>query len=547
MVNIELQLLATILHTGRYDAIVSGDLTEREFLTNEGKVIFNFVRSFREEANGEARYPSLSIVQNRFRNAGFILPTPAPADDVSALLHEVRVQRMRADMRVIGQQLLDGAEGDDPLSTITAQFASLRDMSTKAHPLRHMSLKDAALDIWLRYESGDLLKTGIEWPWPTLQQHTRGIQRKEFTVFAGRPKSRKTFTALKVMAHAALKGHRVLVFTPEMPPDQIMMRMIGHMAKVRYAELKGGELDPEEFERFCTIIDLYGDLTSDAERYRYKLRTAFDKHDLPDDALPGVDIIQSTNKPVSWLSAQISAHAPDIVMVDSFYRQSPDVARKNSSDTERVTGVSRGLKDLSMEHNVPIIGTHQINRAGDKDVGNLSNLALADAIGQDADIIVRVITGKVNGQDCSALVVLGGRELPIEGILIHSIPCVNFEEIAAITNKKQVEDLMRQEEEEDAKEETAKIRDKARVVNAPFGKEEGVTTFNSIVVPPPPPDAALPAPTSGGVKSARPKVPADPQKAALRNAQKAVALSINTEDRAKKETRKVPPKGKKHG
>lgn len=528
MVNIELQLLATILHTGRYDPIVSGELTDREFLTNEGKVIFNFVRTFREEANGEARYPSLSIVQNRFRNAGFILPTPAPADDVSALLHEVRIQRMRADMRVIGQQLLDGAEGDDPLSTITSQFSSLREMSTKAQPLRHLSLKDAAFDLLMRYESGDILKQGIEWPWPTLQEHTKGVQRKEFVVFAGRPKSRKTFTALKVMAHAALRGHRALIFTPEMPPDQIMMRMVGHMAKVRYRELKGGELDPEEYERFCTIVDLYGNLTGDEEKYRYKLRTAFDKHDLPDDALPGVDIIQSTNKPVSWLSAQISAHAPDIAMVDSFYRQAPDVSRKNGSETDRVTGVSRGLKDLSMEHNLPIIGTHQINRAGDKDVGNLSNLALADAIGQDADIIVRVVTGKLNGQDCSALAVLGGRELPIEGVLIHSIPCINFDEIAAITNKKQVEDLMKQEDAEEAKEENEKARNKARIASTQFqGGNTSQTKFGGVK------SAAVegaPEPTPAAIREVAPKPDSvdAPGHKTISKARRAIAAASST-------------------
>ena len=105
-----------------------------------------------------------------------------------------------------------------------------------------------------------------------------------------------------------------------------------------------------------------------------------------------------------------------------------------------------------MEQNIAVLGTHQINRDGNAKIGDLANLALADAIGQDADIILRAVTGKIEGADVSALVVLGGRELPIDGIIINSVPCIDFTEKSAITDKKQVLALMDQETKEIEKE-----------------------------------------------------------------------------------------------
>ena len=83
-----------------------------------------------------------------------------------------------------------------------------------------------------------------------------------------------------------------------------------------------------------------------------------------------------------------------------------------------------------------------------KSVG-LSNVALADAIGQDADAIFRVVTGKIEGDDRSAIVTLGAREVPFDGILINNKPCWDMGEIGVITNMKQVKALMEKEDAED--------------------------------------------------------------------------------------------------
>lgn len=477
MVNVELQLLATMLQRGDFGPILRGDITAEHFLTNEGKILLTFIKSYREESGGSAKFPSLSIVKSRFANAAFIIPDPDPADTVDALTHEVKVQKMKSELRVVAQELLNAAESDDPVTATQRHAATLREMSSRTHPLKETSIQGGLQDMFLRYLDGDgLIPFGISWPWPTLQQHTRGIQRKEFTVVAGRPKSRKTFTALYVIARAALRGHRTAVFTPEMPPQQMLMRLIAMMAKVRYHEFKSAQLDDAEFARFCALVDAAeGEVRGDANKLSVQLRRALDDEEIPDGVFPVINVIQSNNKPVSWIETQVLSHGPELIMVDSFYRQAPDATRKNADETWRVTSISRALKDLAMEQNIAVIGTHQINRDGNAKIGDLANLALADAIGQDADIILRAVTGKLEGADVSALVVLGGRELPIDGILINSVPCTDFTERSIITDKKQVLALMEQETKEIEKEDREA---KKRAAGAKKLAENGGQIYN---------------------------------------------------------------------
>lgn len=492
MVNVELQLLATMLQRGDFEALLRGDVTADHFLTNEGKILYTFIKSYRGESGGTAKFPSLAAVKNRFANAAFLIPDPDPGDTVASLVHEVKVQKMKSELRVVAQELLNAAESDDPISAAQKHSATLREMTSVVHPLRETSVRDGVVDMFLRYMDGDLIAHGVPWPWPTLQNHTRGIQRKEFTVIAGRPKSRKTFTALYVIARAALRGHRTCIFTPEMPPQQILMRTVAMMAKIRYHEFKSAQLDEAEFMRFCSLVDARGgEVGGDPDKFMVRLRQTLDDEDIPDGVFPEVHIIQSNNKPVSWIETQVMTHSPEIILVDSFYRHAPDVLRKNADETWRVTSISRGLKDLAMEQNIAVLGTHQINREGNKQIGDLANLALADAIGQDADIILRAVTGKLDGSDVSALVVLGGRELPIDGIIINSVPCIDFTEKSVITDRNKVLELLNQEEKELEKDEKQKA-DTAKKTFTAIPKPQ--PNLDDSTAPPAAPEGAEAAP-----------------------------------------------------
>jgi hypothetical protein len=433
--------------SGDFSPITNGDITVEHFQTDHGKSLFNFIATYGSSSNNAARYPSLAILRQRYQHVE--LPEPDPADEVRALVYEVRLEKLRADIRVMSTDLEALSKMPDPLPELEKAGARLTKLSEPLRRTKHLSLGKVIGDILNEYDQGNILPEGMPWPWPSLTKATRGQHKKEFYVFAGRPKNRKTFVAGEVGVRSFMdQGARVLFFTPEMPPRQIMLRCIASMAKVRYTEFKNGELDKAEIDRLCDLADTFGVLDGeDDEGYSFRLKQnpRFDGRPLPQ-----FDVIQSTGRDVSWIQTQVEIFQPDIIICDSFYRQ--EGGKSYDSDWKAIAAVSRRLKDLVMEANIIGIGTVQMNRGAEKQVGDLSNLALSDAIGQDADAIFRVITGKIEGEDRSALFVLGGREVPFDGILINNRPCWDFGEIGPITNKKQVRALMAKDDEDDEEE-----------------------------------------------------------------------------------------------
>lgn len=443
MAAAELELIAALLDVGDLSLIHSGQFRAEHCLTNEGKALHHFLSSYKYVTEGAGRVPTRNIVLERFDALAHELPEITADPDLGALLHEVHIASMRSKLSDFALEVAELANAVDPLNEMVYVRRKLDDIMTEVSPEKYFGFDTHLEQILEDYDAGMILPMGIPWFWPSLQEETRGMQRGQFIILSGRPKTRKTFVALKAVVHAYLTGHRVLVFTPEMHPYQILLRATAMAANLRYAPFKKGELTHDELEALIELVEEYGNphfaVEEDEASYGDERPTA--------RAL--FKVIKATNKPVSYIETKIEEFKPDVVFVDSFYRLAGDGSRKSDSDHKVLTGVSRDLKDLASEHEIVVLGTHQINREGSKKVGSLDNLAYADAFGQDADMVLRVITNKKqNEPDLSALVVLGGRETPFDGVLIHNEPCNDFDEVGVITDLKKVMQMLQQEEAE---------------------------------------------------------------------------------------------------
>ena len=462
--NIELRLLSTMLKSGDFGPIIRGDIQVDHFGTSQGEAVFDFIQGYKRATDGAAPWPSLSIVRERFKAAHIELPDPDEADTVDNLAFEVRVLKLRSEIREAAVAMETVAEGAvDPLEAIAPLLAKLR-KNTESHArVQHASLASSAHEVVAQYKTKEIMPEGLPFPWPSLTKATKGLQRHEFVVIAGRPKSRKTFTALRILAHAVKHHHaRVLVFSPEMPVRQILLRSIAHMADLPYAEFKDGSMREGEETRLFEVAQRYGRV-KDQDDAAYQLQLSGFIPGLG-DRHPSLDIIQSTGRDTNWLAQQIEIYRPDIVLVDSFYKQRAPGGKKNDSDWKAVAATSRELKDMAMETGVCVLGTHQLNRDAQKNLGDITNVALADAIGQDVDSMYRVVTGTINGQDVSALYNFASRDVQTEGVMIMNRPCYDYSEIGPIVNRQQVVDLMKQEEVAAAKEENERI---AKTKSAP--------------------------------------------------------------------------------
>lgn len=431
---------------GDFAPLATGEITTDHFLSEQGKTVSNFVLNFSKTSDNAARWPSLIILRNRFHRAGFDFPEPDPGDTVGALAHEVVIQKLRRDIQSASSDLSRIAAMPDPREHVSATVATLKTSVEGAQKAKHISLGDEFENVCAAYDSGALQPMGIAWPWKSMTEATRGLHPKEWIVIGGRPKNKKTFTAIEVMTHAFREGHDCLIFTPEMPPQQILYRFIASLCGIRYTELKNGGLDDGEIQRLILACGRYG-----------KFRARDDSAGIETTTGAHVDIIQSTGKSVSWMQSQIAVYRPKIVLVDSFYRHIPDGGKRHDSDWKQVTAMSRSMKDLAMEESIVAIGTHQMNKgaAGNSNAG-LEHLSLADAVGQDADLIVQTVSGVLQGNPVTALRVLGGREVPFPGVLLNSNPYINYSEIGPITNLSTVKKLMAESDAEEEEKEKAK-------------------------------------------------------------------------------------------
>lgn len=453
MANIELQLITAMSEYGDYSPIVNGDITEDHFRSEEARMILGFIKAYRENEGQGIGFPSRATIEARFSSSKLTLPEISLADTVRQLAHEVRTHAFRSSLRAYAQEMLLASDSSDPRDDATKILSRLRAGVEGLSPVQAVSFAEALPRTVEAYKNGGLLAQGIDWPWKTMTEATRGIHKQELVIIAGRPKMRKTFLALAIAAHAVKNEHaRVLFVSPEMPTEQVMNRFVATFAELPYTEFKNGNMPAADEERLYRVAADYGDTEvskgHNDEKYQLELHRRL-AH-IPKQANPGFFVVSGANRPVSFVESQIEMLRPDIVIIDSFYRLSPEnVAKKRDADWKIITAISRAVKDLAMTSKVAIICTHQLNRDAEGKVASMANLALADAIGQDADLVLQVFTRKAAGGDESALAVMGGRETACLGVVVKNVPCSDFSEVGPITDQKLLLEFYNAQTDED--------------------------------------------------------------------------------------------------
>lgn len=413
MINIELRLLSTMLYRGDFSPIQNNTIGVDDFQTDAGKTLFQFIADYKKRG-GKHRYPSLSIVKSRFDQVTLDLPEPDPADKVDQLTEEIQGRRRRARIAEIAAELDDASrDPSDPGDNLTQALAKVRRLVQKDPSTRVLTFADGIGKIRDDYASGAIMPLGRPTPWESLTKATRGWHGKEFYFIAGRPKSKKTFLALKAIVHDVIvHGGNGLVFSPEMRAEQMLVRAVAIAAEVVYHEFKDATLDEAQTRRLMMLADTFARRDKETDKaYRIRLRRELN---LPKGSRAGLTILESAGKNLSWMEAQIELYRPTLVLADSLYRQSPDYDKNNDAGWKSFTATMRGTKNITMQTGVPIIATHQINRAASNDVGGLENLALGDAAGQETDLTLRAISGVIDKKPLTALVPLGGREIEID-------------------------------------------------------------------------------------------------------------------------------------
>ena len=210
--------------------------------------------------------------------------------------------------------------------------------------------------------------TGLSTGFKDLDSKTSGLQKTDLIIIAARPSMGKTALALNIAQNAAvLEKAVVAVFSLEMSKDQLVMRMLSSEARVDAHRFRTGYLTRDEWGRLAEAI---GTL-SEARLFI--------------DDTPGISVLEMRAKLRRLVSEQKGL---DLVVVD--YLQLMSGSRRTESRQQEVSQISRELKALAKEFQVPIIALSQLSRA--PEMRNppkpmMSDLRESGSIEQDADVV----------------------------------------------------------------------------------------------------------------------------------------------------------------
>ena len=210
--------------------------------------------------------------------------------------------------------------------------------------------------------------TGLSTGFRDLDEKTSGLQRTDLIIVAARPSMGKTALCLTLAQNAAIIENAVVaVFSLEMSKEQLVMRMLSSEARVDAHRFRTGYLTRDEWGRLAESI---GTL-SNARIFI--------------DDTPGISVLEMRAKTRRLFAEQKQL---DLIVVD--YLQLMSGGKRSESRQQEVSQISRELKGLAKELNVPIVALSQLSRAPEArnpPKPMMSDLRESGSIEQDADVV----------------------------------------------------------------------------------------------------------------------------------------------------------------
>ena len=218
--------------------------------------------------------------------------------------------------------------------------------------------------------------TGIATGFTKFDEQTSGLQRSDLVIVAGRPSMGKTTYAMNIAEHVAIKGGLpVAVFSMEMPGEQLAMRMMSSLGRIDQLRVRTGKLGDDEWPRLTSAVSIL------AEAPLYIDDTA---------ALTPTEIRARARR-------LMREHGElGLIVIDYLQLMQAPGAAENR--TNEISLISRSLKALAKELNVPVIALSQLNRSLENRTNKrpiMSDLRESGAIEQDADIVVFIYRDEV--------------------------------------------------------------------------------------------------------------------------------------------------------
>ncbi len=223
--------------------------------------------------------------------------------------------------------------------------------------------------------------TGLATGFIDLDRLTSGLQPSDLVIVAARPAMGKTAFALNIAEHAALRDKKtVLVFSMEMSATQLGFRLVSSIGRIDQTQLRNGDIPDEDWPRVTNAMSL----------------------------LSGARIFVDDTPALAPMELRARAprlqreHGLGLIVID--YLQLMQVPGNTENRATEISEISRGLKALAKELNVPVVALSQLNRSLEQRTDKrpvMADLRESGAIEQDADVIMFIYRDEYYHKDSS--------------------------------------------------------------------------------------------------------------------------------------------------
>ncbi len=373
---------------------LEGSLLPEHFYTEANRLIFTAIAALREKGRPVDAvtvkdhlqlHEELDACGGEEYLGRLIDTTPISAD----VRHYAEIVRERAILRQllhvcasVSQEVYEEKDRDvgAHLDKAEMRILSVAETFSRSRPTFSRLgalMAEAYHELQARYADQRSI-TGVPTGFHDLDEMTAGMQRGDLIIVAGRPSMGKTAFSMNIAQNAAIRAdepHVVAVFSLEMSSQQIAMRMLASEARVDMKHLRTGHFSVEDWRKLASASGAL----AEAEIFI--------------DDTPAISVVELRSK---CRRLKRECKRLDLVLVD--YLQLMSASAGAERRDQEISEITRSLKGLAKELDVPVIVLSQLNRSLESRADKrpmMSDLRESGAIEQDADVIMFIYREEV--------------------------------------------------------------------------------------------------------------------------------------------------------
>ncbi len=375
---------------------VADIVVEQDFYRRDHRLIF---RSIRDLAARDQPFDAVTLSEtlrnlNELDDAGGLAylgtlarntPSAANIKSYATIVRENSVLRQLAAIGVDISNSAYNPEGRSMAELLDTAEQKVFQIAEQGARGKHsfLGMKDLLVKVVDRIDTlyrSDSEVTGVSTGFNDLDKLTSGFQEGDLVIIAGRPSMGKTSFAMNIAEHVAINEKLpVAIFSMEMPGEQLVMRMLSSLGRINQQHLRTGKLDDDDWPRITSNMSIL----QEAPIF------------IDDTAALSPAVLRARARRLMRDYGKLG-----MIMVD--YLQLMQVTGRSENRTNEISEISRNMKALAKELNVPVVCLSQLNRAVESRTDKrpmMADLRESGAIEQDADVIAFIYRDEVYNED----------------------------------------------------------------------------------------------------------------------------------------------------